>query len=349
MSASKFGDIQVGRYNCLPRDSGKVPYTAPTSIFLSRLPSFQNVVQWYPTMGVVTPTWDHHVTESQIKAEMKLEDAYTQLTEKTKGHWHGHDFDKSNVTVIHQSWSQWPKGCQEDNALKTLYGQDAPLAALCQLCGMKNGRPAAFVGNLVGVAPFVCATVPVEGEVTKEYVDEESVSVTNSTTEGWEFGLSAEAGINVKGAEVKRTASFKWSKVTTQTTVVTKTHSDSTKLPVKTGEWGRLDVRVCAGLYSGWLAYKTNENNNAIGLYPMRAPIHVPDFASPVAVHRMSAPSSRFSPAERALVQAYTQNAAELDALSQGAGQRSVEDYAQLTQRQLEALRLESALSMLGL
>ncbi|MFF7258248.1 hypothetical protein [Streptomyces microflavus] len=91
----------------------------------------------------------------------------------------------------------------------------------------------------------------------------------------------AEAGIDAKGASVKRTASFRWSKTTSESTELTKEHDESTTLPLKENQWGRLDIRMCAGLYAGYVAYRgIGDDSGKFGIYPMLAPVHVPGLGS---------------------------------------------------------------------
>ncbi|MFC5829591.1 hypothetical protein [Nonomuraea insulae] len=244
------------------------------------------------------PAWDNQVTRAEIQTEMPLEAAFLDLAEHTAGHWHGNDFREENVSVVHADWSRYPIGtnCAYRNVLASVYGRGGPTIALSTLCNPLTGRrPAAFVGRLVAVAPYMCGTAPVSGGVegvTKDYADSAVITVSSTTSEGREFGLTAAAGIGVAGRRVDHTASFRWSTSTTQSTEVSKTHAETTHLPVPAGRWGKIDLRACAGVYAGWLAYKTNQSNDAIGLYPMRVPVQAYGFPNPLAEHTMTAPAA---------------------------------------------------------
>ncbi|QLE70819.1 hypothetical protein FGW37_03635 [Streptomyces rectiverticillatus] len=142
------------------------------------------------------------------------------------------------------------------------------------------------------MAPRICHTIACQGPIKNEYVDSVRVAKVSSTSRGWEFGLSAEAGVNIKGAEVKRGASFKWSKVTTESTEVSKSHDKHTTLEIKEeGRWDRIDVRMCAGLYAGWMVY-THSSLSKFAVYPMLVPVQVPGITDPVAEHTMLTPSA---------------------------------------------------------
>ncbi|MCX5198598.1 hypothetical protein OOK31_32730 [Streptomyces sp. NBC_00249] len=68
-------------------------------------------------------------------------------------------------------------------------------------------------------------------------------------------------------------------------------------------------------VYVGWLVYQYYDQGApyAYGMYPMRPPVQVPGFSSPVAVHLMTAEASAFSPKERALIDEYVRIAQEND------------------------------------
>ncbi|MFE9636989.1 hypothetical protein [Streptomyces sp. NPDC006463] len=82
----------------------------------------------------------------------------------------------------------------------------------------------------------------------------------------------------------------------------------------------------------------------------MRAPVHVKDFVSPVAVHRMTAKASVFAPARRTLVQEYSSTITAMDELLQlpaADGQASAESMQQLLAHHAETTRLEDAIAAL--
>ncbi|MEU6868623.1 hypothetical protein ABZ924_36250 [Streptomyces sp. NPDC046876] len=334
--SSKFGDIMVGDYNVLPRDSKQTPYTAPETMFLNRMPHMVSPILYAPMqLG-----WCRNFSRAQVEKEFPLADGYQELTRKAEGHWWGKSFHQDKVVHVHENWSEWPLG-MNDKAIeqsKELHGQDSqpwffgfiPMVAV-------------FVGRLVGVAPQVCATIPCQGPIEKEYLDSVRVTVTNSTTEGFEFGLSAEAGINVKGAEVKRGASFKWSKSTTQTTEVSKSHDEKTTLKIhKEGQWGRIDVRLCAGVYAGWIAYPVlgDDSCEKFGIYPMLAPVHVPGFASPVAEHTMLADAGSFTSAELAALTAAAEYAQAGEQVATANGQLAPADVERVLATHTHAAQL---------
>ncbi|MEV0618771.1 hypothetical protein AB0I81_36000 [Nonomuraea sp. NPDC050404] len=293
-----YGAITVGVYNCLPPDTD-VGYKPLPSVVLRRLPVVQtasNPRRFPPRL--VRPAWDNQVTRSEIEAEMPLPEAYRRLARHTAGHWGGRDFDPADVSVIHTDWSRYPVGtrCTQRLVLGNAYGRAGPTIALAALCDlMRASRPAAFVGTLVSVAPYVCGTAPVSGGpegVSKEYTDTVTITVASTTADGREFGLTATAGITTPGEKLDRTATMQWSISTSQTTEVAKAHSETTRLQVPPDHWGKIDIRACAGLYSGWLAYATGHNDDAIGLYPARVPIQAYGFPNPVAEHTMTAPAT---------------------------------------------------------
>ncbi|MGI5466388.1 ETX/MTX2 family pore-forming toxin [Streptomyces sp. CA-132043] len=332
---SKFGDILIGSINCLPRDSKKPPFNAPTTIVHKWV--FEAVRKNKRKEQVAG--FDPVATRADVEKTLKLEDAYTRLAEETKGHWGGKDFDKSNVSVVHTSMrANSPEGLsvQETVEFALLYDPDM-FAAGVMVADAERKQPVAFVGDLVGVAPHLTATLPEEGQKTIEYSSTTTVSVSQSTQEGWEVGLTAEAGVNFKGAEVKRSLSVKWAKTTTNTTEVTKTHTESSGITIPKNEWARMDVRACAGVYEGWLAFH-NRRTGKIEMYPVRGIVHVPGFVSPVAVYRMSAPSNAFSEIERALISEYSRVGT---ALEQAAA--DVNSDGQYSALAVEHARLEAA------
>ncbi|RFU36776.1 hypothetical protein DZF91_36390 [Actinomadura logoneensis] len=349
MAESKFGDFYVGKYNVLPANTQKVPYTAPKSIFLSRVPAFDTSTQGIGTKPI-DRGWDFQLsTKETVEKIFKLADAYTKLAELTKGHWGGRDFNSSDVSKVHENWGECPVGLYCSH-IPEVYGGARQAVLLHALCTQKK-RPSAFVGALAGVAPFLCATIPCQGPISKEYEDACDVSVTESTTEGWELGLEGKAGVDAKGAKIERTASLKWSKSTTKTSTVTKKHSEITKLTVPDKHWGRLDVRVAGGVYAGWLVYKTNEDNNNLAVYPMLVPIHCPNFVSPVAEHTMLAHENTITAAEAALMSRYNALQTEHDALSAALAEPDDDsrtaDINRLLDAEAEMERLRAALQQL--
>lgn len=82
----------------------------------------------------------------------------------------------------------------------------------------------------------------------------------------------------------------------------------------------------------------------------MRAPVHVTYSVSPVAVHRMTAKASAFTPAHRTLVQEYSSTITAMDELFQAQatdGQASAETMQQLLVHHAETIRLEDAIASL--
>ncbi|MGW7103774.1 ETX/MTX2 family pore-forming toxin [Streptomyces sp. NPDC054838] len=333
---SKFGDILIGSINCLPRDSKKPPFNAPSTIVHKW--AFEAVRKG--KLKEQRAGFDVVATRADIEKTLKLEDAYTRLAAETKGHWAGKDFDKSNVSVVHNSMRDNPEKLSVQEAVEfgLLYDPDMFVAAI-MVADAARKQPVAFVGDLVGVAPHLTATLPEEGEKTIEYSETTTVSVSQSTQEGWEVGLTAEAGVNFKGGEVKRSLSVKWAKTTTNTTEVTKTHTETSGITIPKNEWARMDVRLCAGVYEGWLAFH-NRRTGKIEMYPVRGIVHVPGFVSPVAVYRMSAPSNAFSEIERALISEYSRVGT---ALEQAAV--DVHSDGQYSALAVEHARLEAAVS----
>ncbi|MGW7103270.1 hypothetical protein [Streptomyces sp. NPDC054838] len=124
---------------------------------------------------------------------------------------------------------------------------------------------------------------------------------------------------------------------TTNTTEVTKTHTETSGITIEKNEWARIDVRLCAGVYEGWLAFH-NSRTGKIEMYPVRGIVHVPGFVSPVAGYRMSAPSNVFSEIERALISEYSRVGT---ALEQAAA--DVHSNGQYSALAVEHARLEAA------
>ncbi|OIK23579.1 hypothetical protein [Streptomyces malaysiense] len=280
-----YGQVSVGIYNCLPPDR-QVGYNAPEEIYLKRAPK----VEFFRAGPTFRASFDYSVTKSQIEAEFPLSEAYKKF-----------GIDDSQVARVHENWTEWAIGTPE--RLKTAACWAAPYGPVA-LMSVANAESGHFAGKRVAVAPFICGSTPFEGVQNKSYVDEASISVTDSTTEGWEFGLAAEAGMEKDGTSVKQTASFRWSKSTTHTTEVRKSHTESTTIPGREGQWTKLDMRACAGVYSGWLRYLSG---GEYGLYPMRAPVQAPGFPNPVAEHQLHAPADTYSDAEATLLRDYHQ------------------------------------------
>ncbi|MFJ4866188.1 hypothetical protein [Streptomyces sp. NPDC088748] len=292
-----YGQIVVGSYNCLKPDA-KVGYKTPATMTLTKTPDIARGKK----EKTIDAAWDLYVTKAQAEKEIPLADAYKRIKAEL-------GVEQEQIKHVHTDWKERTYGFEEIQPFLTwsvlydMYGPYAPAAAASYTALHSGGS--GFVGNLVGVAPWVCGAAPFQGAISKTYVDEASVSVSSSTTEGWEFGLTAEAGIDFKGASVKRTASFRWSKTTTNTTTVSKSHSETTGVLGKDGKWTKLDVRACAGVYLGWYVYKVDKDKDEWGMYPMLAPVHAPGFTSPVAEHKLEAPASLYNEDDTRLLNAY--------------------------------------------
>ncbi|MEU1403735.1 hypothetical protein ABZ471_15430 [Streptomyces sp. NPDC005728] len=323
----------VGEYNVLPRDTTKTFYKAPPQIYLKEIPLILAPLYKPLVLG-----WCRSFTKAQVEKEYPLADAYTTLTKEAAGHWRGKGFDKDKVTVVHDDWNAWAADLNQTTiqSLKTLWGEHAQPAWFGNSWVLKSPGQPVFTGKLVGVAPRICHTIACQGPIKNEYTDSVRVTKVSSTSQGLEFGLTAEAGVNIKGPEVKRTASFKWSKVTTESTEVSKSHDKHTTLEIKEeGRWGRIDVRMCAGLYAGWIAYSHSADKFA--LYPMLAPVQVPGIADPVAEHTMLTPATGLSPEENAALTAL----ADADArVNSGDGQLTPAEIEHLLAAQATAAPL---------
>ncbi|MEU9035340.1 hypothetical protein AB0D45_10605 [Streptomyces sp. NPDC048352] len=318
---SAFGDIQIGPYNVMPPDykgHNAPPYTAPETMYLDHMPH----TYYNPWTGPeIYLGWSPDFTLKQVKEYYPLSEAYAELAKQTKDgrkQWDNEPFDEKKVAVVHETWKERHLG----QAFEPPYRDFAGF----------NGNWVVFAGKLVGSAPKVCGGNTWQGPVTKHYSDSVRVSVTSTTTQGWEFGLTAEAGIDAKGASVKRGSSFRWSKTTSESTEVTKQHDEDTTLPLKENQWGRLDIRMCAGLYAGYVAYRgIGDGSGKFGIYPMLAPVHVPGFGSVVAEHTMLATSSQLSPEQIDALKAV--------AAYEEAAERVAQADGQLTDADLDHLR----------
>ncbi|MEV5877974.1 hypothetical protein AB0L75_27870 [Streptomyces sp. NPDC052101] len=349
-----FDEITMGRYNVLPTTT-KLPYTLPAESSLRRIPDCDAKDKQ------VFTAWDTGVSKTDIEKEMSLEEAYQALEANTKALWPNGDFDRKHVVAVHANWQEKPSGAVGELAdmLMKMWGWPATAATVAAMkiaCGRKDTKPypSAFVGKLVGAAPYVTGMAAVQGKVTKQYVNEETVTVTSTTTEQWEAGLSMTAGVNVKGVKVERTASFKWTKTRTDSTTIAKMRRESTDMPVEAGEWKRLDVRANAGLYSGWLVYFNGLEGGQLAMYPARVPIHAPGQIQPVSEHILTARAGAFNDTQRALAEAL--HAAEHDyfeavtQLAQLDGHYPTsEQLTRTVTAELEVTKLRQAAAVLGL
>ncbi|MGW7103269.1 hypothetical protein [Streptomyces sp. NPDC054838] len=325
--SSAFGDIAIGPYNVMPKGykgHNAPPYTAPDDMFLDRMPHTEVDFGWPLKFHL---GWSPDFTLKQVKEHYDLSEAYAELAKQTKGGrkaWGGRSFDEKKVAAVHETWAEKALGSEATPAYWSFAGG--------------GGVSAVFTGKLVASAPKVCGGETFQGPVTKYYRDSIRVTVTSSTTEGWEFGLTAEAGLDFKGASIKRGASFRWSKSTTQTSEVSKEHDEDTTLPLKENQWGRLDVRMCAGLYAGYIAYQGLGAGlqDTFGIYPMLAPVHVPGFGSSVAEHTMLATSPSQEQIDALKAVAAYEEAAER--VARADGQLTDADLDHLRTTQAEAL-----------
>jgi hypothetical protein len=357
-----FGTLTLGRYNLLPKKT-KVPYQLGESVLLPRLPDI--AVRENPgphPRYLATPAWDHTVLKEEVNRELPWEEGYRLLAERTKGHWRdGTEFSPEDVARVHSSGLDFPGGWLHGltQHYERWYGDAAAAVGFREMHGHS---PVAFVGRLVGVAPYVCGTGPVQGPTEKTYADDVRVSVTSTDDRGREFSLTADIGIGLKDAEVKRTASFHWSKAPTGEAptdqaptgeaALVPPRGGETTLTVPQDTWGRVDVRACAGVYSGWMAYQTSLTGKPFYVYPMRVPLHAPACAGAVAAHVMTAPAERFSAQERALTAAYTRAEdlceAVLQRLTQGKGHPlATEDTERLLAGTADRMRLADAMAVL--
>ncbi|WP_049564559.1 hypothetical protein [Streptomyces sp. SBT349] len=338
---SYYGDEQLGRYNVLPKDhKGDLPYTPPDSMYLDRCPVLfegQHSGQY-----VIQPGWDVYVTSDEIQKEMALDDACGRIAEKTEGHWaEGVTFDRSRVKVVHSSWMEWPTDTNEWIKSQFNWAGVHGRAFAAHAAGAAHR---AFVGVHVGSAPLVCRTIPVQGPLTVRWSSAAAVAVTEKTAEGFDHGFGAEAGVEYNGVGGKISGHVRWSNSQENSVTVEKRHADGKDLSVEEGGRRRIDVRLCAGLYSGWMIYQDHSEPNDFAAYPMRAPVHVPGCASPMTEHQMDASTAVFCAPERGLVEEYSHLAAHLSAISRDGGLRAPDDvkkYARTAQigSAYEALR----------
>ncbi|CAL9672563.1 hypothetical protein [Streptomyces sp. enrichment culture] len=293
---SRFGDFPLGDYNVLPLDHKDMPpYIPPKTMDLARCPDASPLAFTEDQLHI---TWDLQVTRSEAEKTLPLADAYTRM----ENLW---TWRRDQVDHVHQNWDELPKWDTNWSG----YSKKRRAAWISVL-------PAGFIGTLVAQAPLVHHSTAQQGPATETWETQYAVTVSSTTTEGYEFGLSAEAGVNAKGVDTKRTASFKWSKSTTDTTSVTKSDKYAKTVPVAKDYWGRQDVRACAGVYTGWLVYRYKRENETdrLAVYPMRAPVHVPGVVDPVATHHMSCPVNKLTPEENRLMQEQARLTAELSA-----------------------------------
>ncbi|MEW2404868.1 hypothetical protein [Streptomyces griseoviridis] len=327
---SKFGDFQVGAYNVLPKDTKTTAYTAPDTITLTRCPSLLT--------DPLRAAMDLGIVKSEAEAALPLDDAYDWFEKNLDGF-------KRGDAWVNGSWMDWLTGTP---SLSRQLGD--PLGAFGRAemveAVQKANWKLAVTGRLVGVAPLVCSGSLIEGPAKQKHTESASVSVTDTTTEKIEAGLGVSAGIEYEGVGVQITGSLTWSLETSHSTTVTKTFGDELEFDIDKGEWGRVDIRVCAGLYTGWLGVQNYKRS--FDLYPFRGPVHVPGFASAVAVHQMRAADSEFGPAEKALVSEFSRVTRERKALAAQAGLDG-DGLAQLAVYGLEQRRLADALRALGL
>ncbi|WP_044370696.1 hypothetical protein [Streptomyces noursei] len=322
--ASKFGDYQLGNYNVLPKDSKLPPYTAADTIHLSRI----------PTVGDDETTTAMDLTVVSSDVDMPLSDASDWFEKNLP------DYDRDHL-YRNDSWMDWLTGTPEDARSHLgglgVYGRGQLLHDIVVAGGSEN--PAAVVGKLMAVAPLVCAGTLIQGQVEQEHEESGTVTVTDTTSEKIEAGLSITAGIEYDGFGLSGSGSLGWSKETTHSTTVSRTIGNKDTFHVEKGEWGRVDVRACAGVYVGWLAAKNF--SGYYDVYPFGGPVHAPDEVSTVAVHQMRAPAGQFSPAEIALLDERTRVTREIRSLaakSSGSNGEVLSRFAELraTQRRLD-------------
>lgn len=94
---SKFGDIQIGKYNCLPSDHGTVPYKAPASTVSPGLPL----------------DWDSNITADEVErlypiktARKDLEDFFKKQGSRPKP-FTGLDSEKDCKIYCHSRGDDW--------------------------------------------------------------------------------------------------------------------------------------------------------------------------------------------------------------------------------------------------
>ncbi|QLE70818.1 hypothetical protein FGW37_03630 [Streptomyces rectiverticillatus] len=121
--SSNFGDIVVGDYNVLPRDTTKTFYKAPPQVFLKAMPLTYTATMF----GPLVLSWCRTFTKTQVENEYPLADAYATVAKESEGHWSRTSFDKDKVTVVHDDWTAWPVGMDQKaiETAKRLYGKDA--------------------------------------------------------------------------------------------------------------------------------------------------------------------------------------------------------------------------------
>ncbi|GAA0937969.1 hypothetical protein [Nonomuraea longicatena] len=312
---SKFGDYAVGRYNVLPK-TASAPYTAPEELWLTCTPH----LDWeWDEPSKMDAAMDLYVTGAEAEAVLPVSTALDWFEKNCEN-----GFQRSKATV-HGNWMEWPSNTPEEVKETGKVGVYARLNQFdCGFIhasgnwGTLNGLRA--YGRLVGIAPLVCAGTPYEGQLSLTYDEETTVTVSQTIEQTLEFGLDAQTTVGFKGSSPSISGHFGWSRSTTRSTEVSKSHSESQTYDIATKTWGRIDVRACAGVYVGWIAgrdgrYMWDSTSSGYDVYPFRAPIQVPDFASPVAVHRMSAPVNAFDRAEAALITEHSRIARELQAL----------------------------------
>ncbi len=242
------------------------------------------------------------ITEDQAAQTLSLDDAYAWM----ESLW---TWRRDAVDHVHADWSELPWYLSQDWAEYDNVTRASTLSWV----------PAGFLGNLVAQAPLVAHSTAQQGPASETWTTTYAVTVTQTTTEGYEYGLSVDAGIGEEGSEIKAGGNLKWTKSTTDSSSVTKSDQYSKTVPIDDGWWGRQDVRGCAGVYTGWLIYRwerddSQELADRLAVYPMRLPVHVPGVVDPVATHNMTCPTSKLSSEENRLLAEQAQLHKELTA-----------------------------------
>lgn len=240
---SKFGDFAAGRYNVLPT-TGSVPYTAPGELSLSHCP--------YVGQSEDKAAMDLHVQRSEAEKETSLADAYSWFEKNPPKA--GLSFDPGKA-VVHASWGEWLSGTSDFVKLGYLgYGLLGRALLLNNPEYKVAVIPAGVFGRLVGVAPLVCSGTPYEGQVSLSHEESASVTVSETVEQTHEFGLEAGGSVEYEGIGVHMSGHESWSKSVSHSKEVTKSFSNSQTFDIPEKTWGRVDLRICAGVYVGWLA-----------------------------------------------------------------------------------------------
>ncbi|WEH31965.1 hypothetical protein PZB75_00340 [Streptomyces sp. AM 4-1-1] len=314
--SSKFGDIQIGYYNCLPPETTiNLPYRMSNiaSMVAIGMPHVEwgkedDGTKWlmcaFDRDTKTSDVGDWRAAQSILSGRSPFRNLFGQPT-------------SGDVKKVHANWSEWPYQLpqKEIDRYTRVCGEKSQPYALYDHCASKE-LPAAFAGKLVGYAPLIAQKIPFSG-MTKKYVSEVSVKVTDTSAHRSELGLSGEAGIAVPNIPVKLDSKLMWTKSVTEETEVNKSHIEQTEIEAKENEFVRLDLRACAGLYSGYIFYQVQPatllepTSVQLGAYPAIMPIHSPGCPASVAEHRMKASTTLFSEDERALMDMYSQAEAE--------------------------------------